>query len=81
MSDLKVLDHTISNEGKTINIELEQPNGELLEITRIEQSHNKYAYIVEDYCDNEIDITYLVGEKVRSLFSTIYHEQYQLKNL
>lgn len=81
MSNLEVLDYWISKSGDVVKIEFDQPNEEQLEITRIEQSHNKYAYIVDDHYDSEIDITYLISKEIKQKFATIYHEQYELKNL
>ena len=80
MSDLKVLAYHISRNGEIASIELEQPNKQLV-ITRTYQSHNKYTYIAEDNDHNEIDITDIVSEEIKQIFSTVYHEQYQLKNL
>ena len=82
MSNFKVLEHNIFFEGKTIRLLIEQSsNGKELKITRIQWARNGYDFYVEDQDGNDIEITDIVSEKVKSAFSTIYHEEYNLKNL
>ena len=71
----------INVSDKTIHCEVEQRNGEVLKMCRVEWGHEKYSFYIEDEEGNDIDITDIVSKEVRREFATIYHEQYQLKNL
>ena len=78
MSDLRVEIKHVS--AKSIHCEIEQDNGEVLKMMRIEWGHEKYRFYIEDEEGNDIDITGIVNKEVKQIFATIYHEQYQLKN-
>ena len=81
MSNFKVLSSYVSSKGEVVFIEMEQSNDTELNMYRIQQSHNKYKFTIEDENGEDIDITDIVSDKIKSAFATIYHEQYNLKNL
>ena len=81
MSDLKVLKHGIFDNGKIIWIRIEHSDMEWLDMFRNEVSTNQYKYSLEDNNQQDINITDIVSEEIKQIFSTVYHEQYQLKNL
>ena len=81
MSDLKVLKHEIFIEGTIIRCVIEQSSGNELRMCRNQWASNRYDYTIEDEEGNDIDITDMVSEEVKQIFATIYHEQYNLKQL
>ena len=81
MSNLIVLSHEIYIQGTIVRCVIEQSNGNEVSICRHQWASNSYDYTIEDEEGNDIDITDIVSKEVKQIFSTIYHEQYQLKNL
>ena len=81
MSNFKILEHDIFFEGKTIRLKVEQSDGNELRMCRVEWAKNSYDFTIEDEQGSDINITDIVSDKIKSAFATIYHEQYNLKNL
>ena len=79
MSDLKVLNFNIfGNKGKTIRCTIEGKNEQIM--WRYEIGPNKYQFCIEEEV-GDIDVTDIVNKEIKQIFSTIYHEQYNLKQL
>ena len=81
MNNFRVLEHDIFFEGKTIKLVIEKSDGSQLNMCRVKWAHNSYNFTIEDEEGNDIDITDIVSEKIKSTFATIHHEQYILNNL
>ena len=60
---------------RVISCVIRQENGDNLRSWRRKESNGTYSYYIEDEEMNDINITDIVSEEVKSAFATIYHER------